>query len=582
MNSRCDIYVADFETTTDAAACFVWACGIQNINTLEFYCDNNIEFFFDFFKNKKATVYFHNAKFDCEFIFFYLYNHNFKYVKSRKDLETNTFTTLISDKGVFYSCEICFRKNSKVKNILTIYDSLKLLPMSVDKIAQTFKLPITKLDLNYTLTRDKNHVLTEHEKEYLKHDTEIVCLALQELFKQQLTHMTTASNALNSYKELLGLDKYKKYFPEIPYEVDKDMRRAYKGGFTYLNPLYKNKIVNGGIILDVNSLYPSVMYECKLPYGEYIFYEGEYKYDRIYNLYIQHLACEFELKESGIPTIQIKNNIGFIPTEYLTDSHGEIINLYLTNIDLKLFFDNYNVKNLVYINGYKFKSSNKLFKNYIDYWIGIKNQATIDKNHGLRTIAKLMLNSLYGKFALNPNVQGKYPVLDNGIIKYELGEKEIRKANYLPIGIFVTSYARYKTITNAKKLGDNFIYADTDSLHIKGYNIPDTIEVDPVKLGAWKKEGEFSEGKYIRAKTYVEKIKMDRDEIDKFINANSNLKNLDYGDSLLNITCAGLPDKCYSQVTFENFKEGAVYSGKLVPLHVNGGVVLHELDFTIK
>ena len=84
--------------------------------------------------------------------------------------------------------------------------------MSVDKIAQTFKLPITKLDLNYTLTRDKNHVLTEHEKEYLKHDTEIVCLALQELFKQQLTHMTTASNALNSYKELLGLDKYKKVF----------------------------------------------------------------------------------------------------------------------------------------------------------------------------------------------------------------------------------------------------------------------------------------------------------------------------------------------------------------------------------
>ena len=48
-----------------------------------------------------------------------------------------------------------------------------------------------------------------------------------------------------------------------------------------------------------------------------------------------------ELKENGIPTIQNKNNIGFIPTEYLTDSHDEIINLYLPNIDLKLFFNNY-------------------------------------------------------------------------------------------------------------------------------------------------------------------------------------------------------------------------------------------------
>lgn len=31
----------------------------------------------------------------------------------------------------------------------------------------------------------------------------------------------------------------------------------------------------------------------------------------------------------------------------------------------------------------------------------------------MRTLAKLMLNALYGKFALNPNVRSKIPYYDN-------------------------------------------------------------------------------------------------------------------------------------------------------------------------
>ena len=47
-------------------------------------------------------------------------------------------------------------------------------------------------------------------------------------------------------------------FPQLNYEIDHDMRQAYKGGFTYLNPIYKEKDIGGGVVLDVNSLYPSV------------------------------------------------------------------------------------------------------------------------------------------------------------------------------------------------------------------------------------------------------------------------------------------------------------------------------------
>ena len=68
--------------------------------------------------------------------------------------------------------------------------------------------------------------------------------------------------------------------------------------------------------------------------------------------------CE-KIKKDHIPTIQLKDKHykwSFLPNEYIESSNGEIINLVLTNIDLKLFFEQYDVYDLEYINGYKFKA----------------------------------------------------------------------------------------------------------------------------------------------------------------------------------------------------------------------------------
>lgn len=82
--------------------------------------------------------------------------------------------------------------------------------------------------------------------------------ALKILFNEKLTRMTRASNALADYKEIITKQKFEHYFPKLDYEIDKDIRQSYKGGFTYLNPIYKEKDVGEGVVLDVNSLYPSV------------------------------------------------------------------------------------------------------------------------------------------------------------------------------------------------------------------------------------------------------------------------------------------------------------------------------------
>lgn len=553
------LFTADFETTTVPTDCRVWACGICEIgNPDNFTYMNDIDSFIEWArKQRKVTTYFHNLKFDGEFILCWLFENGFKFVTDRRDLEKNTFTTLISDKGQFYSLEICFERKGKEKNCLTIYDSLKILPFSVEAIAKGFNLPISKLEIDYNETREKGHILTKEEVDYLRNDVEIMARALHILFEQGLTKMTQGSNALFDYKRTVGTKNFNKWFP-IP-DYDSDIRQSYKGGFTYLNPKYKEIDLKDGIVLDVNSLYPSVMYYQPLPYGEGIFFKGKYEPDKIYNLHVQMFTCQFELKPGCIPTIQLKNNLAFVPTQYLESSDGEDVTLCLTNVDLELFFEHYNVYNIEYHSGWKFKSTVGLFKEYIDKWNTVKMESTLNGNKAMRTLAKLMLNALYGKFALNPNVQSKIPWYDNEVVKYKLGEKETRDPIYIPVGTFITAWARYKTINSAQKVYDRFVYADTDSLHLIGTEIPDMLEVDPVKLGAWKHESTFTRARFIRQKSYIEEI-----------------------DGELNITCAGMPERCYQYVTWDNFHTGSSYDGKLGMTHVNGGIVLKDIPFSIK
>lgn len=525
--------------------------------------------------NESSSFYFHNLKFDGEFIIHYLLTHGFVHVNEKK-LGVNQFSTIISDLNVFY----CIKVKFKEEVIISFFDSLKLLNFSVEEVAKAFNLSIKKLEIDYKAKREKGHKITDEEKEYLKHDVMIMSLALEKMFEMKITRMTIASNAMNFFKDTISKKRFEEWFKPPLY--DKDLRQAYKGGFTYLNEIYRGKEVKEGIVLDVNSLYPSVMYYSPMPYGEGIYFDGKYVPDKLYNLYIQNITCQFRIKKDMIPTIQIKNNLSFVPTEYLSSSNGESINLTLTNVDLKLFLEHYDIYDVSYNWGWKYKSSTKIFKSYIDYWNELKVKATKEGNKPLRTIAKLMLNSLYGKFAASPEGRSKIPYLDNNIVKYKLSELEERTAYYLPISIFITSWARDKTIRSAQAVYHRFIYADTDSLHLEGTDIPENLLISDTELGKWKIESTFKRGKYLRQKCYIEEAVTPVDEIEKFKKENPECLHLVSKDSIINIVCAGMPKGCYKNVTWENFDYGSVFDGKLGIKHTDGGIVLVDTTFTIK
>ena len=570
-------FTADFETATwkpDETWVWAWSlCDIDNPENVE--VGNSIESFFERIqKENNPLILFHNLKFDGEFLISYLFNHNFEWVEN-KEKRDNTFSTLISDMGLFYSIEVYFKVTKyKVKKI-TFQDSLKIINQTVESMPKTFNIPENKLSIDYNLPREKGHVLTDDEIAYVKNDVVIVAKALKYLYDMGLTKMTAGSNALSEYKNIIGVKKFKNLFRKLSYDIDKDIRQAYKGGFTYLNPLYKNKTVGETIGLDVNSLYPSQMREQILPFGDPVFFKGRYVEDRVYPLYIQRLTCRFKIKKGKIPMIQIKHS-RFVDNEYLTDSGDLPVALTLTSIDLKLFLEQYDIFEEEWESGWKFKGMRGLFTNYIDKWIAVKNEATVSGNKGMRQVAKILLNSLYGKYATSMNVQEKIPYLENGIVKYKLGEKKQKDGVYLPMGAFITAYARDKTVRTCqaitdyslKKYGkDLFYYSDTDSCYT-GLSIDEVkqfCEIDDVKLGAWKHETTARRCKFIRQKTYLKEI----------FNEKTN-------EWEIKITCAGLPQRCYDQVTWENFKEGLKVDGKLAFTHVKGGIILTETEFTIK
>lgn len=594
-------FIADFETTTNPEDCRVWAYAICEVgNSENVKIGTTIDDFMKWCENEKGNykVLFHNLKFDSQFIMQYLFHNGYEHVEESKLKDSKTFTTLISDKGLYYQLEVIFEKKGKKVNKVTFQDSYKLIPLSVDAIAKSFDMDILKLEIDYDSHNNLpvGSPLSKEEEEYIKHDVQIVARAVEYFYSQGLDKMTIGSCALNEYKTLIKKRLFNTYFPTPKFH--QDVKQSYRGGFTYLNPKFAGKTIKNGIVLDVNSLYPSVMYDSDLPYGTPIFFKGKYEYDPIYRIYTQMFKCQFEIKEGKIPTIQIKHSGMFRMNEYLTSSGDTEVTLCLNSVDMKLFFEQYNVYNIEYLSGWKFKATRGLFTDYIDKWSNNKIQAKKDGNHGLYLISKLFLNSLYGKFGTDTRIKSKIPYLgEDEVIHFRDGIEEERDGVYVAMASFITSYARLKTITAAQKVMDNynsgksniqFVYADTDSLHCSSPNfeLPEGLDIDSTKLGAWDHESSFVKAKFLRQKCYLEKELISEKKYfegisgeESFLYTKDLKKNEFYK---LKITIAGMPKGCYKHVTFNNFKIGASYSGKKQPKNVKGGVILSDIDFTIK
>lgn len=554
----------------------MWAWGLTNVDEdapdVEFGID--IDSFVSRMSVMAAQVYFHNLGFDGIFILFWLLTHGYRHYAGDGRMMKGEFQTLISDSNKFYSMTVCWKETGKRTEFR---DSLKKLPMSVSRIAKSFQLHESKLDLDYHEYRAPGHELTEHEKEYLAADVVIVARALRQQLSEGMTKLTVGADSLFQYKNICGHKEFERLFPVLSQEMDAEIRRAYRGGWVYADKRTRGIVQERcGKVFDVNSLYPSVMYDRVLPYGVPVFCEGGPQPMEGYPLFITCVTFTAHIKPGHVPCIQIKGTNIFAPNIY--QEHIETpTTMCCTNVDLALWEEHYDLDILCFEGTWYFRGAAGMFCEYIDKWMHVKATST----GGLREIAKLHLNSLYGKFATNPNVTGKIPSLEDGIVALKTGHEEYRDPVYTPMGVFITAYARDVTIRAAQANYDTFAYADTDSLHLFTDVMPN-LDIDPVKLGAWKHEMDFEKAIYVRPKVYSEQgweIKKG----ERVGTPGCSLIPVSEWHGLPTITThiAGLPYEVQTQVDFDDYFNGHVFHGKLTPKRVPGGVVLVDTEWKL-
>ena len=652
--------MCDFETTVYKGQEYteVWASACVELYTDDVKIFHSIDEQFNYFTTQNCNIigYYHNLKFDGAFWLSYLMlDKGFKQAYKKigedsnqiewlpeKEMQNGTFKYSISDKGMWYTIII------KADNhFIELRDSLKLLPFSVKRIGESFKTSHKKLDMEYVGFRYAGCQITDEEKKYISNDVLVVKEALEIMFNEGHDKLTIGSCCLEEYKDICRKSlknelEYNEMFPDVyNVELNKDtfgyenagdyIRKSYRGGWCYLVKGKENKIKHNGTTVDVNSLYPSMMYSKsgnKYPIGKPCFWSGNYIPDDAIGdnkYYFVRVKTRFYIKKNRLPFIQIKGSWLYKGTEALetTDIYNKEdgkyypfykdrdnilrdtrVELTLTMTDYQLLKEQYELVDFEILDGCWFYALIGIFDEYIEKYKNLKMNST----GALRELAKLFLNNLYGKMASSKDSSFKLAYIkDDKSIGFLPVLESNKKPGYIPVGSAITSYARNFTVRAAQSNyygseNRGFIYADTDSIHcdlnpseIKG------IKVDDKEFCCWKLESCWDVAIFVRQKTYIEHVTME------------NLKEIDTPYN--NIKCAGMPQKCKNLFELSldgtvdikkewtdeekeflfnaekgtpikreltDFKVGLKVPGKLRPKRIRGGVLLVDTPYEMR
>ena len=558
-------YAGDFETTTNDQETEVWLSCFTNVTNYDKVSDFTINtdlqgflkaLYLDVLSNHEQTkeddyiVFFHNLKFDGSFLLsFFL----------KQGIECTYF---INDMGVWYSITLEFPDFT-----ITFRDSLKILNFSISTMAGLFKMPIAKGET--PLLETKPETINPDWEEYIRVDVAILARGIYAMYYEEgFTKYTSASEALTEFKRIFKKDgnQFRSLFPVLDETVDDFCRKTYRGGWTFANPIIQGQTLEREIdIYDINSMYPATMLQNPLPIGKPKRYKGKPKQINNGCYYIYQIQAEFELKPNYLPTIQIKNKlealrIGVRTSDYVRTTNNEVVTLYLTNFDLELFLKHYH-STILYVETLEFQTQQGLFDSYIKEYRYKKENA---QSPAEKQKAKIMLNSLYGKFGAKIVSAKKSAYLDdNDILRFTTDEEEEVTPVYVPVALFTTSIARHFIISSAQENYSNFLYADTDSLHLV-HSDQLILDSDPREFGKWAHEGRAIKAKYLRSKLYMEEL------------VHSD------GTTSLDVKGAGMTPEIKEKITFDNFVIGATFEGKRASKQIKGGTHIYETTFKIR
>ena len=278
--------------------------------------------------------------------------------------------------------------------------------------------------------------------------------------------LSIASTAFKTFR-LCFMGNAELFYPNDE-DYDNDIIEAYRGGYT--NVIRTGEYENV-TVYDVNSLYPASMLN-KMPvrYRSKIRIQDYDHYQRMKRKYYIIAKCDFVCGED-ISFITKRIDAKLYP---LKSGSGV-----LHEPEIDYIIATGGIVRFEYAYVYDFVTD--LFTQYVDAFYSMKCTAPDDVS---RELAKLFLNSLYGKFGQH----GRYARIITGQpedeldkpLRYDDGEghviadygyfKIIREGGYPKyspeIAGAVTAYARIALWKYVRMIGtENWLYSDTDSIH---------------------------------------------------------------------------------------------------------------------
>lgn len=595
----CSIITQHSDTNTEII--FGGLCDLYSNNILTF---NNIEGLINLcISNKIRRVYIHDFNYFCSYLYYYLLNNNIEYSNNgrmeqysfRNPLNRIAYSDFVNSDGDTYMIKIIYN-DGEIKHFVEFRSSKNKTRNKLCDLVHSFDIDIsevTDIDINciddHTIQLNDTDILTDDIKEICLTSAFALARILKILVDDGNTELTLTSDAVKRWIKLdapnLGL------FPALDLELDVKFRHAYCGGLIFNNPDMMYRHLGHGFIADISGLYPYVMRNFPMPFGqpeEADDLDIDFIYDECgdpvdvnidYSKYwIAHVVIDATVKNKKIPCILNKPCDEDDPEAVIPSAARPVLYSYdtwITCFDLKCLYTNYNVTNISYIEAYTFKTRSGLFNKYIDHYDDIKRNS----KGARREIAKLMLDSLYGRFGIKRDNFVYKPEINNNKINYTKHDADdhISKICYLPISLFITSIGRMIITTYANSCDyDKLAHVDTDCLQLLGDDIPDFLKPDfKNELGCMKLEAVFNDVLYCGPKTYIyNSVKVD----DIY---NTDLSLLDYNNFDVVTKMAGAPAEVQQQVGWHNFLSGGLVDGCICSKQLIGGLVRYNTKYKL-
>ena len=367
--------------------------------------------------------------------------------------------------------------------------------ISLEKLADTFKLPIKKLvgNLDYDIIRTPKTKLTDKELSYCENDCLVIyhyiMLELRDYARVDKIPITSTGKVRRELQALAYKNIY--YRRKIRKAINTDghvynlLVSAFQGGYTHASYSWADSIVENVDSYDFTSSYPYVMVCYKYPMTEFV-KDNVKSVSDMYRIYAYLLVVRFK----NLHCKYFNNFISSSKCRYIEDGkfdNGRIISateieMVLTDVDFRFILEAYECEYEI-IESYSalYAYLPKMLINFIlDKYVKKTELKGIESEEINYQRVKAMFNSIYGMTVTNTiRADVEY---DNvaGWVEKELTNEKIlelleneKKKGFLSFstGVWVTAWARYNLLSNLIKLDERVLYSDTDSLKVyEGYD----------------------------------------------------------------------------------------------------------------